>query len=762
MESIKVKMPGSSNDLVFNSPAMRWDEALPLGNGLAGCLVWGDGQPLKLSLDRGDLWDNRPAQETLSKDFTYKKLIELVGEKDQDAVRKRFDSYYHPTPTKIPAGRLEINFGRKPDRLESRLVLDSAVVEAVLSFGDGSFSVKIFLHAERKFGWIRMEGDGDLPAVRIAAPDFGIAGNEQSDEDTGKREIPKGSLKQLAYPLREWGGEGKLRWFVQKTAEEFEYGIFLKEKSFDHGKDLVFYIGCSNDGEAWRDNAKRLVDEALPEGYEKVLESHRAWWKSFWTKSSLSLPEEMFEKQWYLTNYLFGSCSRKGSPPMPLQGVWTADEGELPPWKGDYHNDLNTQMSYWHYLKANHMEEGESFIDFLRELMPEARKFARYFFDAPGLCLPSAMTIKGRPVGGWPMYSFTLTNQIWLCQAFEMHWRYTGEDDFLREKGYPYFKETALCVMRWLKPDENGKLKLPLSSSPEIHDDGLEAWLKPNSNYDLSLLIYLFKTLAEISDVLQNGEGEVWRQKLQLLDSLTVNEHKVLMLSCDESLKESHRHLSHAMAVYPLRLLDYNTSERDREIIDATVSNLELLGTGLWIGFSFTWMAELYAVQGNGEGAAYQLKLFWENFCSPNGFNLNGDYRKRGVSWWHYRPFTLEANMCAADALQEMLLKTEAGVIRVFPAIPQEWKRKSIAFHKFRGWNGILVSAEMKAGRLVSIVLEASKTGRYAVHNSFNLSAFVLGKNGRKTMVSCEIGENMIVDLGAGEMCSIDPEFHPA
>ena len=286
----------------------------------------------------------------------------------------------------------------------------------------------------------------------------------------------------------------------------------LKERN--NGKDIVYYIGCSNDGETWIKDAKKLVKDALDAGYEEMLKSHTAWWKEFWGKSSISLPDKMFEKQWYLTNYLFGSCSRKGCPPMPLQGVWTADEGSLPPWKGDYHSDLNTQLSYWHYLKSNHIEEGESFIDFLWDLVPEAREFARTFFDAPGLCLPSVMTIKGKPLGGSPVFSLDLTNQIWLCQAFDMHWRYTGDDEFLKEKVYPYFKETALCVMRWLEPDEKGKLKLPLSSSPESHD-GCVAGITPNSNFDLSLLIYLFKSLSYFSDVLKNDDKDMWVQTLE-------------------------------------------------------------------------------------------------------------------------------------------------------------------------------------------------------------------------------------------------------
>jgi alpha-L-fucosidase 2 len=209
------------------------------------------------------------------------------------------------------------------------------------------------------------------------------------------------------------------------------------------------------------------------------------------------------------------------------------------------------------------------------------------------------------------------------------------------------------------------------------------------------------------------------------------------------------------MAVHPLRLLEYNLKYRNREIIDATISNLELLGTGLWVGFSFTWMAELYAVQGNGEGAAYQLKLFWENLCSPNGFHLNGDYKKRGVTSMHYRPFTLESNMCAADALQEMLLKTDRNIIRVFPAIPEEWKRKGASFDSLRGWKGILVSSEIKDEKLVYIKLTASKDGEYRIYNGFSSENIIVQFADRNVIIECEKGGIFKVAMKNGEGCTI-------
>ena len=797
--------PNFSHDLEINEIITRWDEAIPLGNGLTGCLIWGNGSPLRFSLDRGDLWDTRIAPETKNEDFTYKRLMELVKEKDEKSIKQQFDNIYNrPTPTKLPAGRIELNFGKPCNCAVSNLSLTDALAEIKLDFDASCSIIKSFLHADSKFGYITIEGD-IIPQVNVVGHKFYFDKNEENSFKE-KADVTYGLLGQLGYPPAEYGEDEEFKWFCQKTLQKLEFGIMLAQKELvidyygnnekintngtsgiNRRRIEIAYIVASNyDGEDWIDNTKKILKQALEDGYDKVLENHKIWWHNFWGESSIDLPDKMFEKQWYLTNYLFGSCSRKGSPPMPLQGVWTADEESLPPWKGDYHHDLNTQFSYLHYLKANHLEEGESFIDFLWNLVPQAKEFAKKFFDAPGICLPSVMSIDGKPLGGWVQYSINLTNQAWLCQAFEHYWKYTGDDNFLQEKAYPYFKWTAECILRWLKPGKDGKLALPLSSSPEIHDNSMEAWLTPNSNYDLALLIYLFRTLSEMSSVLDNGEKSRWDEIIRKLPDLAVNEKKILMLSPVESLKESHRHHAHAMAIYPLCLLDYSKSSgdsynnngsynngesdinirgnnkdvTDKEIIDATVSNLELLGTGLWVGYSFPWMTEFYAKQGNGEGAAYQLKLFWECFCSKNGFHLNGDYMKRGVSAFHYRPFTLEGNMCAADALQEMLLQTYNGIIRVFPAIPEEWAKNEVSFSGFRGESGIIISSKIKAENLEYILLEAEKAGKFTIQNKFETDVIYIDKNGFSEVVNCNRGNLFSIKLDKNDKCKITPNLN--
>lgn len=742
-------------DLRFEQPIARWNEALPLGNGLTGCLIWGDGSPLRFSLDRGDLWDLRLAPEVMDQGFTYAEMIACVKRGDQEGLLSRFDRIYekYPHPTKLPAGRLELNLVQPAERLVNRLAIKEACAYIDMIIGGRTVNVQSYMHAVNGLGYITIGGELEAGCtVNIIPPDY--AGDGQDDH---ANPVFHTSLSRLGYPDATMHSEGSVRWFHQRTVHELEYAIVMAESNTAANERMIVYaIAANHDGEDWLAEAKRKVLSALEIGYNAAFDTHVAWWDRYWRQSSVALPDAEAEQMWYLNNYLFASCSRKGAPPMPLQGVWTADEGTLPPWKGDYHHDLNTQLSYWHYLKANHLEEGESFIDFLWHLLPEARRFAKRFYDAPGINLPSVMTLAGGAMGGWPMYSLSITNQIWLCQAFDHYWLSTGNRDFLRDKAYIYFKETAACIQRWLIPGEDGKLMLPLSSSPEYHDNTLEAWLDPMSNYDLSLLIYLFRRLHDMAEQLAYAEdAEQWAIVLQKLPELAVSADGVLMVNPRESLTASHRHFSHMMSIYPLKLLDLRGSERDREIADKTISNLEVLGKGQWVGYSFAWAAAMYAWQGNGEAALYHLQQMWRYTCSPNGFHLNGDYKRAGVCMFHYRPFTLEGNFAAICALQDMLLQVDSGSIHVFPAIPFGWAAKTVAFRDFRGEMGVRVSARLVEHQLEYVKLNAEQDGVFHIHNDFDHDRLLVRIRDRAFELACPIDGPFSIELRAGDECSI-------
>ncbi len=690
-------------EMKFHGPIEKWDEAIPLGNGKIGCLIWGKPESLRFSLDRPDIWDRSIPCHTQDDDFTYHHLVKLAHEKNTDKIREIFDApYQYPVPTKLPAGKLLFKVERET-KISHTLHLDTA--EACITIGEGIHKTKIrtMCHAVTGTGMIRTEADASVLSVSLENPKFGTGEKAKGTYDPEQRTISQGSLEQLQYPFPQTGekevGEAKIVWFTQQVDQDFTYGIVLGERMWKKGTDYFYRILSSKDGEHWLEEGIQFIEDQLEQGYEYWRNSHVEWWKNYWSKSDISIPDQWMQKQWYVTNYLFASCSRKGGYPMSLQGVWTADDGNLPPWKGDYHNDLNTQLSYTHFLKADHLEEGEAFIDFLWDLKDEAALFAKKFYGTEGICLPGVMTIDGKPLGGWPMYSLSPVQQIWLCKSFDDYYRYTANQDFLENRAWIYFKETAKCITALLV-EVDGKYYLPVSSSPEIHDDETASWVTPNSNYDLALLRYLYQTLIDYSKRLGKKDDIYYEEILRKLPDFAIDDRNVLMISPNEILQESHRHLSNAMPICPLHQITYE-KEEEKKIIDAVILDYERLGTGLWVGFSFAWMAHLYAIAENGEGAAEQLRIFWDNFCSTNGFHLNGDYKKRGYTTFHYRPFTLEANMFAADGLQEMLMQMRDGKLKLFPAIPDRWKHDKIGFSGFRGEGGIQVTAKMENNKLI-------------------------------------------------------------
>ena len=130
------------------------------------------------------------------------------------------------------------------------------------------------------------------------------------------------------------------QYFIQTIPGDRCYGIFLYILRRESETVAAYTVGLGAQEQQLISACMKRLKEAVEEGYDSVFQEHAKWWTQFWNKSDLKIPDQLLEKNWYLGNYLLGSCSRKGYYPMPLQGVWTADNGELPPWKGDYHHDL--------------------------------------------------------------------------------------------------------------------------------------------------------------------------------------------------------------------------------------------------------------------------------------------------------------------------------------------------------------------------------------------------------------------------------------
>ena len=696
------RLPGPELDLQLKAPITTWDEAVPLGNGLMGGLLWGEGSTLRLSLDRGDLWDERPADGMQWELFTYENLIKHARARDMDYVIRVFDRAYRDThPTKIPAGRIEFDLGEAASLKSFRLDLSSATGSATLADGR---TIEVFFSAVQQVALLRVPGTAPKTVSLM----------------------PPASLEKLQYPKPTPGKDGSLQWFEQTAADGLRFVVAIGRRSVDGATLYAVTVTSTKDSPDPVALAKTRIDAALEARFTAIRAEHEAWWKTFWSKSALFIPEPHILRHYYLVRYFYGAASRRGAPPMPLQGVWTADSGSLPPWKGDYHNDLNTQMTYMGYQGAGNFDEGACYLDFLWDRLPRFRRFAREFYGTEGAAAPGVMTLAGEPLAGWVMYSLSPTMSAWSAHLFYLHWRYTMDDDFLRRRAYPWCSEVGQCMKELLRPDENGLLVLPLSSSPEIFGNSGRAWLRPNSNYDLMCLRMLFLSLAEMADALDLvSDATQWKALSEQLGPYHLRDDGTLKLCANEDLTESHRHLSNLMALHPFNLINAHGPQRDRQVIDATLGEWNKLGTLAWTGYSFSWMSALQARVGRAEEAVRYLDIFAKAFILPNGFHVNGDQTRSGFANATYRPFTLEGNFLAMNAVHEMLLQSwsptpgerDTEVIRVFPAVA--WRWHEARFEDLRGEGDVRVSAKRKNNATTWISLTAGRDATVRLWDNF-------------------------------------------
>ncbi|MFN8242017.1 MAG: glycoside hydrolase N-terminal domain-containing protein [Bacteroidales bacterium] len=732
-------VPGK-HDLRFNDLASSWDEAIPLGNGMLGELVWKKDGKLRLSLDRADLWDLRPMPNLDRPEWKYSWVREQWLKNNYGAVQEAFDRPYDelPAPSKIPACAVEFDIEKLGEVESVTLDVKRALCEVKWKNGARFLS---FVSADKNCGWYRFENLPESIKPELVVPAYNTRGDskalEMSFHDLDRLGYQQGSIEKHnnseGYSQEGWGG--------------FKYHAWIEWKSRGRTEEGCWSVSSEFPGWEKQPDSRSVVREQINDGFFKSLMSHQQWWSSFWDRSAISVPDTVLEKQWYLEMYKFGSAARKGAPPISLQAVWTADNGKIPPWKGDFHNDLNTQLSYWPAYGSNHTDLEEGFIDWLLQNKETFRKYTSAYFGVEGLNVPGVATLTGEPMGGWIQYSFGPTVGAWLSHHFYLHWRYTMDREFLKEKAYPWISEVAAFLDNLSVRDGKGLRKLPISSSPEIFDNSAKAWFGDITNYDLALVRWTFLKAGELAGELGlKADSAKWHDILQEWPDFTVDDETGLMFAPGVKYEQSHRHFSHLMAFHPLGLIDNSGGADQQQIIEKTLQNLVKTGPDWWCGYSYSWLGSLQARAGHGKEASGALKTFATCFCLPNSFHVNGDQTKTGKSKFTYRPFTLEGNFAFAAGLQEMLIQSHTGSIVLFPAIPGDWD--NVSFSGLRTEGAFLVTAVKQKDGISSVKVLAEKGGSVKMKNPFT-KGFSCDKT-YKTVDGC-----IVIDLLPGETASL-------
>ncbi len=731
-----------SHEMNFEKLSQTWDEAIPLGNGSLGALIWEKEGKLRFSLDKSDLWDMRPMEIKNRENWKYQWIKEQLEKGTYENVHNSLDRLYgeNPAPTKIPGGAIEFDVSELGKVEEVKLTIVDATCKIKWQNG---VELNTFVHATKDVGWFRFVGVDPSFTPIIIAPAY-----NKGDTLREANSLNTQDLVTLGYEQGKIEARDNYQRYIQEGWGGFKYHVEV-EWDYEEGV-LDGSWSISTYYPKWEKSiqADQLSSESLLNGFASERKEHISWWHAYWKKSGIQLPDKILENQWYMDTYKFGSTARSNTPPISLQAVWTADNGRIPPWKGDYHNDLNVQLSYWPAYSGNHLDLEEGLINWLWSCRENFKEFTKEFFESEGLNVPGATSIDGTGMGGWSQYGYTPTASAWLGHHFYLHWRYTMDREFLEEKAYPWIKDVAIYLEDISVTDGNNKLKLPLSSSPEIYDNKPEAWFSNLTNYDLALIRFTYEKAAELALELDKTEEAIrWNDLLQSYPDYAVDDETGLMFAPGYPYNESHRHMSHLMAIHPLGLLDRSKSISHQKLIETSLDNLEKQGTSLWVGYSFTWVANLYARNGDGDKAVEYLDIFAKNFCLSNTFHANGEQHDRGYSNWKYRPFTLEGNFAFAAAIQEMLLQSHTGVVRIFPAVPDNWM--NLSFDNLRTEGAFLISAEKRDGVITEVIIKAEQDGILKISNPYDH-----GKSDK--LVNEEIRS---IKMLAGESLSLSREW---
>lgn len=694
----------SDSDLIFPSLTQSWDEGMPLGNATIGALVWQKDSMLRFSLDRTDLWDLRPVDSLSGNNNRFAWVKEQIRKKDYLPVQKKFDHPYDrmPAPSKIPGASIEFPLSKLGMPSQVRLYLNNALCEATWS--DGT-QMQTFVHATEPVGWfifknLKTELEPNLIAPTYKKTNTGGDADPVSGQDLQRLGYEQGTVtrtnNQLVYHQQGYG--------------DFFYDVVVKWNKQGNTLYGTWSITSSLSDE----QAAIETKEALQRGLEQDYNTHLGYWKQYWAQSSVTLPDTVLQKQYQNEMYKFGSATRETSYPISLQAVWTADNGKLPPWKGDYHHDLNTQLSYWPAYIGNHLSEGMGYLNTLWKQRDTYKRYTRQYFETEGMNIPGVCTLTGEPMGGWIQYSMSQTIGAWLAQHFYQHWKYSADKKFLKERAYPFLKDVATYMEQQSIVDHKGIRRLEFSSSPEIYDNSLQAWFSDMTNFDLSLMHFLFEATAELAGELGlENEAEHWAELKKQLPDFDLDAEGSLTFAKGFPYNGSHRHFSHALAIHPLGVIDWSDGEKAQNIIHATLKKLKDYGPDYWTGYTYSWFANMQARAFDGEEAAQALRTFAKCFCLKNTFHVNGDQSGTGQSKFTYRPFTLEGNFAFASGIQEMLLQSHTGVIHIFPAIPESWK--DVAFENLRAMGAFLVSATRINGKVTKFRIYSEKGGELKI-----------------------------------------------